>query len=92
MYLTIFYKYYYKKSMNYFYKEDIQFLQNLTSNHEAKVLLNSIRNIIAKDISDMEVYYIQTFLVSDNDIRKFFNKQKLKDEYISSVAFITSSR
>ena len=85
MYLTIFYKYYYKKSMICFHKEDIQFLQNLTSNDDAKVLLNSIRNIIAKDISDMEICYIQTFLVSDNDIRKFFNEHKLKDEYISSV-------
>ncbi|MEG0051025.1 MAG: BglG family transcription antiterminator [Terrisporobacter sp.] len=85
MYLTMFYKYYYKNNMNCFQKEDIQFLQSQTSNKEAKILLNSIKKSIAKEIDDTEIYYIQTFLVSDQDIRKFFNKQNLKHQYISSV-------
>ncbi len=85
MYLSIFYKYYYKKNMDCFYEEDLQFLKNLPSNQEAKELLSIIKNTMKKDIGDIETYYIQTFLVSDSDIRKYFKSQIPKANYNHAV-------
>lgn len=87
MYLASFYKYYYNKNndSNFLYKEDKEFFENNDSNKEAKILLEIIKKELKVDIHENEVYYIQTFLTKDKQIRELFLNEKLAQKYIGSI-------
>ncbi|RDY27616.1 PRD domain-containing protein [Romboutsia weinsteinii] len=85
-YLTNMYKHYYKDCESLSFSEDeINFLESLSCNNLAIDILVALRKVLNKDIADSEIYYIQTFIIKDSEIKEFFLKQSIKDKYIYEI-------
>ncbi|MGX4600149.1 BglG family transcription antiterminator [Faecalimicrobium sp. JNUCC 81] len=85
-YLTNMYKYYYRDFESLSFSEDeINFLESLSCKNLANDILVELRKVLNKDIADSEIYYIQTFIIRDSEIKEFFIKQSIKDKYMYEI-------
>lgn len=85
-YLTNMYKHYYKYFESLSFSEDeIDFLESLSCKNLANDILVELRKVLNKNIADSEIYYIQTFIIRDSEIKEFFLKQSIKDKYIYEI-------
>ncbi|MBO3444529.1 BglG family transcription antiterminator [Clostridium sp. CCUG 7971] len=85
-YLTNMYKHYYRDFESLSFSEDeINFLESLSCKNLANDILVELRKVLNKDIADSEIYYIQTFIIRDSEIKEFFIKQSIKDKYMYEI-------
>lgn len=85
-YLTMMYKYCYKYGNSLGYDEDeLNYLNTAKSNDVAKEILVLLRRILNINIEDDESYYIQIFLVKDDEIRSFLTKENIKEKYLHEL-------